>query len=312
MPPEPGKSSSAAKSAPSKLLGDDKAGQKKSNSELALQETSELEEELAALRATYEQYFLGNERFPPSRAHEDFKKRLMKLKGSNVRNTAAKFRLNSLQNKFLTYERLWMRTLQEIEAGTYKRDLLKAKRRAQKSASTGIRKEAHELTEELSDADLEDVSDIIPNEPLPTKVAKPAFVPQPVEPAAGGVSFRGAPAVAPVPSIPSMAPVAPVPSIPAVAPMAGTPFRGTPSIAPVVAPSIPAVAPAAGTPFRGTPSIAPVVPAVPSMPSVAPVVAPAVAPVRAPAAAAPGSAARPPAVAPATPARPAAPGAPGG
>ncbi|SEU29866.1 MXAN_5187 C-terminal domain-containing protein [Stigmatella erecta] len=298
MPPEPGKSSSAAKSAPSKLLGDDKAGQKKSNSELALQETSELEEELAALRATYEQYFLGNERFPPSRAHEDFKKRLMRLKGSNVRNTAAKFRLNSLQNKFLTYERLWTRTLQEIEAGTYKRDLLKAKRRAQKSAGGERRKEAHELTEELSDADLEDVSDIIPNEPLPVKVAKPAFVPQPVEPAAGGVSFRGTPTGAPVPSIPSMAPVAPLPSIPSVAPAAGTPFRGTPAIAPVVAPTIPSVAPAAGTPFRATPTLAP---AVPAMPSVAPVV-PAVAPVRAPAAAAPGSAA----------ARPAAPTAPAG
>jgi hypothetical protein len=318
MPPEPGKSaakSSSAKSAPSKLLGDDKSGQKKSSSELALQETSELEEELAALRATYEQYFLGNERFPPLRAHEDFKKRLMKLKGSNVRNTAAKFRLNSLQNKFLTYERLWTRTLQEIEAGTYKRDVAKARRRAQKAAGAANRQEAHELTEELSDADLEDLEDIIPHEPVPAK--KPAFVPQPVEPAAGGISFRGTPAGAPVPAIPSMAPVAPaIPAVaPAVAPVTGTPFRGAPSIAPVVpavAPAIPAVAPAVapvtGTPFRGAPSIAP---AVPAMPSVAPVV-PAVAPVRSPAAASPGTPSAPkgPAAAPAggAPARPAAPG----
>ncbi|MDC0711443.1 hypothetical protein POL68_23430 [Stigmatella sp. ncwal1] len=275
MPPEPGKSTSSAKSAPAKLLGDDKSGQKKSNSELALQETSELEEELAALRATYEQYFLGNERFPPLRNHEELKKRLLRLKGSNVRNTAAKFRLNSLHNKFLTYERLWTRTLQEIEAGTYKRDILKAKRRAQKAAGGERRQEAHDLTEELSDADLEDVSDIIPNEPVPAKVARPAFIPQPVEPVAGAVSFRGAPAVAPVPSVPTMAPIAPVvaPVIPAIAPAASTPFRATPPAASGGAPSIPSVAPVAGTPFRGAPSVAPVA-AVPSVPAVAPAVAP--------------------------------------
>ncbi|ADO75866.1 MXAN_5187 C-terminal domain-containing protein [Stigmatella aurantiaca] len=310
MPPEPGKSTSSAKSAPAKSLGDDKAGQKKSNSEMALQETSALEEELAALRATYEQYFLGNERFPPLRDHEDFKKRLLKLKGSNVRNTAAKFRLNSLQNKFLTYERLWTRTLQEIEAGTYKRDLLKAKRRAQKANAGERRQEAHDLTEEISDADLEDVSDIIPNEPLPTKVAKPAFVPQPVEPTAGAVSFRGTPAGASVPSVPTMAPLTPAvaPVIPAVAPVAGTPFRASPPVASGGTPAIPAVAPVAGTPFRGTPAIAPVA-AVPSVPAVVPSVAPVRGPVTPDPVASPARGAAP---ATGAPARGAAPGPAGG
>src|SRR4051794_8215524 len=103
MPPEPGKPTSAAKSSANvKALGDD-ASSKKSTSEKALEECHELEEELAVLKVAYEQYFLGNERLPPVRAHEDFRKRLMRLKTGLVRNTAVKFRISSIHNKFLTY-----------------------------------------------------------------------------------------------------------------------------------------------------------------------------------------------------------------
>ena len=52
----------------------------------------------------------------------------------------SKFRVQTLHNKFLTYERLWMRTLQEIENGTYKRDLFKAAPlQAQKKPESGER-----------------------------------------------------------------------------------------------------------------------------------------------------------------------------
>ncbi|MDY7226175.1 MXAN_5187 C-terminal domain-containing protein [Hyalangium rubrum] len=245
MPPEPkptanAKSSAGAKSA----LGGNDSGEKKSNSELALKECDEIEEELAALRVTYEQYFLGNERFPPVRAHEDLKKRLIRLKGGLVRNTAAKFRMNSLHTKFLTYERLWQRTLMEIESGTYKRDLFKAKRRAQKSTGEGKRKGAIEL-EELGDDDLMEVEDIVPNEPVPVKpAARGGFVPQPVD---DTPTFRPV-AATPVPVIPT------VPVVPTVAPaVSGTPFRGTAAVPSVPSvPSVPTVSPMAGTPARGT------------------------------------------------------------
>ena len=187
MPPELGKPTSAAKSSPGKsspnvkaLGGDDDS--KKSTSEKAIEECGELEEELMALKVTYEQYFMGNERLPPSQAHENFRKRLNRLKTGLVRNTAVKFRISSLHNKFLTYERLWQRTVQEIESGTYKRDLFKARRRSQKSGDTDKRKgEAHDLSEEISEADLEEVLDIVPNEPKPA--AQPQrFIPRPVDP----------------------------------------------------------------------------------------------------------------------------------
>ncbi len=88
-----------------------------------LKECEAIEAELAALKVAYEQYFLGAERHPPLRVHEALKKRVVKVQTGFVRNTAMKFRVQSLQAKFLTYEKLWQRTLQEIEAGPYRRDL---------------------------------------------------------------------------------------------------------------------------------------------------------------------------------------------
>jgi hypothetical protein len=98
------------------------------------QEVEDVEVLLHALRGQYEQYFMGIERRPPVWAHEQFKKRLTALKTVPSRNSALSFRIQSLQATALTYERLWSRSLQEIEDGTYKRDLFKARMRRKKSA----------------------------------------------------------------------------------------------------------------------------------------------------------------------------------
>src|SRR5229473_1753509 len=82
------------------------------------------------LRASYEQYFLGIERLAPTRMHQKLKKRLDNVKSTYNRSTSVQFRVQSLTNKFLTYQRLWERTIREIEAGTYKRDLFKARMHA--------------------------------------------------------------------------------------------------------------------------------------------------------------------------------------
>src|SRR5215470_12182798 len=84
---------------------------------------------LHALRGQYEQYFLGMEKRPPVKAHEQFKKRLAALKTVPSRNSALSFRIQSLQATTATYERLWSRTLQEMEDGTYRRDVFKARMR---------------------------------------------------------------------------------------------------------------------------------------------------------------------------------------
>jgi hypothetical protein len=93
------------------------------------QEVDAVEAQLHALRGQYEQYFLGLEKRPPTKAHEQFKKRMATLRTVPSRNSALSFRIQSLQATAATYERLWMKTMQEMEDGTYRRDVFKARMR---------------------------------------------------------------------------------------------------------------------------------------------------------------------------------------
>ena len=93
------------------------------------EEVDAVEVLLHALRGQYEQFFLGMEKRPPVKAHEQFKKRMAALKTVPARNSALSFRIQSLQATAATYERLWSRTLQEMENGSYKRDVFKARLR---------------------------------------------------------------------------------------------------------------------------------------------------------------------------------------
>ena len=99
------------------------------------QEVDTVEAALHALRGQYEQFFLGMEKRPPVRAHEAFRKRLAALKTVPSRNASISFRVQSLQASTATYERLWARTVQEIEDGTYRRDIFKARLRRKNSSS---------------------------------------------------------------------------------------------------------------------------------------------------------------------------------
>jgi hypothetical protein len=100
-------------------------------------ELDAIEKQLAEVNKLFEQYFLGFERLPPIKERDELHKRILKLKGENPRNTGVKFRLNSSLSKFLSYDRMWQRTLKEIEEGTYKRDIIRAKKLLGKSAAQG-------------------------------------------------------------------------------------------------------------------------------------------------------------------------------
>ena len=93
-------------------------------------EVQNVEEELEALKARYDQYFLGIERREPNRWRDEVKKKVMRLKTAFTRNTGLKFRIQSLHARYLSYERLWLRSAREKEEGTYHRDILKARRHA--------------------------------------------------------------------------------------------------------------------------------------------------------------------------------------
>jgi hypothetical protein len=111
-----------------------------SSAEDQMGRTFALEEGLDALRIHFEQYFLGLVRKPPTQERAAIRAAILQLKSSFVRNTAVKFRVNALHNRFLSYERMWDRTIREMEEGTYRRDLFKARLRrghAEEGATPG-------------------------------------------------------------------------------------------------------------------------------------------------------------------------------
>lgn len=90
---------------------------------------SELEDRVDRLRNIYEQYFLGFERLEPTVPRKDVDRRFAILRKEQIRNTAMRFRLNVITQKFNTYAMHWVRICRQIEEGTYKRHVRRAKAR---------------------------------------------------------------------------------------------------------------------------------------------------------------------------------------
>lgn len=91
------------------------------------EEMDELEEGLSNLQVLYEKYFLGIDRRAPEQERKKVSTKLREMRTAMIRNTALKFRVQTLFAKLISFERMWDRTLREIEEGTYKRDVFKAK-----------------------------------------------------------------------------------------------------------------------------------------------------------------------------------------
>ncbi len=81
----------------------------------------ELELRIDRLRALYEQYFMGFERLEPSVARKDVERRVDLLRREQIRNTALKFRCQSMFQRYSTYQAYWTRMVRAIEEGTFKR-----------------------------------------------------------------------------------------------------------------------------------------------------------------------------------------------
>jgi hypothetical protein len=89
-----------------------------------------LDEAMTNLQVLYEKFFLGIDRRPPDAQRRQVSEKMRLLKTTQVKNTALKFRIQTMFAKLLSFERMWDRTLREMEDGTYKRDVFKAKLRA--------------------------------------------------------------------------------------------------------------------------------------------------------------------------------------
>jgi len=177
-------------------------GSKLGDAEQASKECTEVEAELMELHAAYDQYFLGLERRPPTPKHTAFKKRINALRNTFVNSTPVKFRIQNLQQRASTFERLWERTLMEIEAGTYKRDLFKARRHNELADRRKKLKLPSDGLDNLSiDEDL-DLSDLDEAAPTPAPLV-PSVAPS-VPGVAPAVKPLGAPSPKPT-SLPATA-----------------------------------------------------------------------------------------------------------
>jgi hypothetical protein len=88
----------------------------------------ELETRVERLRALYEQFFMGIEKIPPQVVQKDVDRRLYVLKREQIRNTARRFKLQTIIQRYNTFQQYWMRIMREIENGTYRRHVLRAER----------------------------------------------------------------------------------------------------------------------------------------------------------------------------------------
>lgn len=93
------------------------------------EDLDQLEEAMTGLQVLYEKYFLGIDRRPPDAQRRQVSEKMRVLKTTQVKNTALKFRIQTMFAKLISFERMWDRTLREMEEGTYKRDVFKAKLR---------------------------------------------------------------------------------------------------------------------------------------------------------------------------------------
>jgi len=94
---------------------------------------SDAEVQLSRIKHLYEQWFQGIERIEPQIPRKQFDRKLHELRKVKPRNTALRFRFQTLIQRYTTLQTYWRRIGRQIEEGTYRRDLLRARRRREAS-----------------------------------------------------------------------------------------------------------------------------------------------------------------------------------
>jgi hypothetical protein len=95
-------------------------------SSLVSSDLDDIEDALKKLRISYEKYFAGVERVEPLKERDGLKRAVQRLLGDNSKNTARRFRLQTINASLVTYEQYWNRVTRQIEEGTFKRDRVRA------------------------------------------------------------------------------------------------------------------------------------------------------------------------------------------
>ncbi len=85
-----------------------------------------LSRKLTSLKLAYEQYFLGSRPREPIMLASEVSKLVITYSNQAIKNTALRFKFNSIVSRYQAFKRQWTDTLRKIETGTYARHLFKA------------------------------------------------------------------------------------------------------------------------------------------------------------------------------------------
>jgi hypothetical protein len=88
----------------------------------------EMEKKMDRLRSMYESYFMGMERTPPNTPRRDMNRMMLEMQQVMISNSSLRFRFQSLSQKWVLQITYWNRTMREIEAGTFRRDVARTQR----------------------------------------------------------------------------------------------------------------------------------------------------------------------------------------
>jgi hypothetical protein len=97
-----------------------------SSSSSLTEELKILETRVTSLKLEYEQYFMGTRPREPVVNRNEVQKVVVRLANTSIKNTADRFKFNSINQRFMTFKRQWDDTLRKIENGSYQRHIFKA------------------------------------------------------------------------------------------------------------------------------------------------------------------------------------------
>ena len=119
---------------------------------------SDAEIQLSRIKHLYEQWFQGIERIEPQIARKQFDRAMHELRKTTPRNTALRFRFQTLIQRYTTLQTYWRRIGRQIEEGTYRRDLLRARRRREAAREDRENERRHRSSNPLELDPNEDVN----------------------------------------------------------------------------------------------------------------------------------------------------------
>lgn len=114
-----------------------------------LQALEQLETLIQLTKNEYEMYFMGVMRRAPEEKHREIKRLLHEFTEMRLTNTRVLFKLRVLRTRFNTLSLRWLRTMKQIEEGTYAKHRWLADKREKERAKGPPKKSAEEVRAEI-------------------------------------------------------------------------------------------------------------------------------------------------------------------